>query len=78
MLAGKIAAQAWRRFADIPKCLLPKRSSAGTVSPINAPATYQGQGCFNSSIIFQYCFKECVEIPAESIYEYNDTFKRYL
>jgi hypothetical protein len=36
---------------EIPKDLLPRMSSRGTVSPINGPAMYQGQGCeMNSKI----------------------------
>lgn len=53
MFAGKHAAQAWRRLAEIPKCLLPNISKAGTVSPINGPATYQGHGCLSVSIMFK-------------------------
>jgi hypothetical protein len=49
--AGKHAAQAWRRLADIPKCLLPSNKSAGTIRPIRIPATYHGQGFCNTWII---------------------------
>ena len=51
MFAGIQAAQAWRKFALMPKFLLPKISSAGTVRPTNGPATYQGQGCLINSRI---------------------------
>lgn len=52
MLAGTHEAQMWRSDELIPKDLFPIINSAGTVKPINGPATYQGQGCFINSIIF--------------------------
>jgi hypothetical protein len=45
MFAGMQAAQICRNDEDTPNALLPIISSNGTVSPINGPATYQGQGC---------------------------------
>src|SRR5690606_24181984 len=50
--AGKQAAQIWRRLDEMPKCLLPSSNKAGTMSPISGPATYQGQGRINASIIW--------------------------
>src|SRR5690606_2924434 len=51
ILAGIHEAQMWRSDELIPKDLLPIIKSAGTVKPINGPATYHGQGCFINSII---------------------------
>jgi hypothetical protein len=51
ILDGKQAAHICLRLADIPNCLMPNISKAGTISPIIAPATYQGHSCFNNSII---------------------------
>lgn len=52
MLEGKQAAQMWRREEEMPNVLFPSINNVGTVKPINAPATYQAQGCFiNSSIL---------------------------
>src|SRR5690606_15002634 len=56
MLAGRQAAQAWRRLALMPKFLFPKINNAGTVSPTSGPAMYQGQGCFKNSNIYFYIF----------------------
>ena len=42
--AGRQAAQICRRLDEIPNDLLPSSSSVGTVSPMQVPATYQGQG----------------------------------
>src|ERR1700757_3450275 len=39
---------------EIPKALFPKIKSAGIMSPINGPLTYQGQGCVSIFIVF--CF----------------------
>ena len=44
MFAGMHAAQMCRSEDEIPKCLFPISSNAGTVRPINGPAMYQGQG----------------------------------
>src|SRR5690606_6315333 len=58
MLAGIHEAQTWRNDELMPKDLLPIIKSAGTVKPINGPATYQGQGCFKNSIIICFiCFR---------------------
>src|SRR5690606_8849050 len=54
MLAGIHEAQTCRNDELIPNDLLPIIKSAGTVKPINGPATYQVQGCFRNSIII--CF----------------------
>src|SRR5690554_3855004 len=51
ILAGRHEAQMCRSEELMPKDLLPSTSKAGTVSPTKGPATYQGQGCFNRSII---------------------------
>ena len=46
-------AQMCRSEELTPKDLFPKIKSAGTVRPINGPATYHGHGCkINSSIIY--------------------------
>jgi len=51
MFAGIQIAQICLSEEEMPKCLFPKSNNAGTVSPINAPATYQGQGfCIISSM----------------------------
>jgi hypothetical protein len=44
ILAGKQAAHTCRSEEEIPNDLLPVIKSVGTISPINGPATYQGQG----------------------------------
>ncbi len=44
MLAGRQAAQICRNEEEMPNDLLPSIKSAGTVSPISGPATYQGMG----------------------------------
>src|SRR5690606_12000859 len=54
MLAGIHEAQMCRNDELMPNDLLPIIKSAGTVKPINGPATYQGQGCFINSIIFSF------------------------
>src|SRR5437868_6711588 len=51
ILAGKQAAQICLRLDDMPKSLLPRINSNGTIKPINGPETYQGQGCLIISII---------------------------
>ncbi|MGN6531513.1 MAG: hypothetical protein ACTHK0_07150, partial [Ginsengibacter sp.] len=57
---GAHAAQIWRRDEDTPSLLFPIINNKGTVSPINGPATYQGQGCLRNSImmsIYLYEYK---------------------
>ena len=46
----------WRKLDETPNDLLPTNSKAGTVNPINIPATYQGQGCLiiSNIIILQF------------------------
>jgi hypothetical protein len=41
----------WRNEEEIPKVLFPKINKIGTVKPIKGPATYQGHGFFNNSIM---------------------------
>jgi hypothetical protein len=36
--------------------LFPRINNAGTVSPTNGPAIYQGQGCLINSKISMFCF----------------------
>jgi hypothetical protein len=54
MFAGKQTAQICRSDDDMPKFLLPIIKSVGTVSPINRPDRYQGQGFCRISIILLY------------------------
>jgi hypothetical protein len=51
MLAGKQAAQIWRRLDDMPNALFPRIRRRGTISPINGPEIHQGQCCFIISTI---------------------------
>src|SRR5881227_3587194 len=46
------AAQISRSDADTPKDLFPAIKSAGTISPMSTPPTYQGQDCLRNSIMF--------------------------
>ena len=55
MLAGIHEAQMCRSDELMPKDLFPKINKAGTVNPINGPATYQAQGCLINSIILFSC-----------------------
>jgi hypothetical protein len=49
-LDGTHAAHTCLNEEEIPKVLFPKINKAGTINPINGPATYQGQGCLINSI----------------------------
>src|SRR5207247_1249872 len=44
---GASAAHRCLKLLEIPNGLFPSRSSAGTMSPMSGPATYQGSGCVN-------------------------------
>jgi hypothetical protein len=43
-----------RKVPLIPKDLFPSINNAGTVSPTNGPAIYQGQGCLINSKISMF------------------------
>jgi hypothetical protein len=51
ILDGATAAQICLNEEEMPNDLLPNNNRAGTVSPINGPAIYQGHGCERNSII---------------------------
>ena len=55
-------AQICLKEEEIPNVLLPNNNKSGTVSPINGPATYQGQGCESHSIndILYYFYRKII------------------
>lgn len=68
MLAGIQAAHTWRNEEDIPNVLLPNINKAGTVNPINGPATYHDQGCLkNANIVLNYLYRKNVLIKVDAV-----------
>jgi len=82
MLEGKQAAQVWRSDEEMPKVLLARSKSNGTISPMIGPATYQGQGSYsNALIVYSIVYlKDIVSdyfqdiIPPDMLYNLSNPF----